>query len=70
MNQIQITLNNGIISDEFETICGGSDHALNVIEACHFMAERGYTPKVVLEENEIDITVTIGGKRYCGTVRI
>lgn len=70
LKQIKTILSYGIVADEFETICGGSDHALNVIDACYYLNEKGYHPNIVLEENEIDITVEIGGKRYCGTVRI
>lgn len=68
--EIKRIISTGIATDEFETICGGSDHALNVVEACCFLDERGYSPSLVLDENEVDITVVIDGCQYCGTVRI
>lgn len=63
-------LNCRICDGEFETMCGGSDHALDVVDACHFLVEKGYCPKVVLEENEVDISVEINGIRYYGPVLI
>ena len=70
LKQIKNILSQGIVIDEYEEICGGSEHALDVVEACHFLNERGYNPNVVLDENELDITATINGKTYYGSLRI
>jgi len=67
--QLKNILSQGIVIDEYEELCGGSEHALDVVEACHYLNERGYNPKVILAENELDITATINGKTYCGTLR-
>lgn len=70
LKQIKNILSQGIVIDEYEEICGGSEHALDVVEACHFLEERGYNPQIILAENELDITATINGKTYCGSLRI
>ena len=70
LEQIKNILSQGIVIDEYEEICGGSEHALDVVEACHFLEERGYNPQIILAENELDITATINGKTYCGSLRI
>ena len=70
LKQIKNILGQGIVIDEYEEICGGSEHALDVVEACHLLEERGYNPQIILDENELDITATINGKTYCGSLRI
>lgn len=70
LEQIKNILSQGIVIDEYEEICGGSEHALDVVEACHFLEERGYNPQIILDENELDITATVNGKTYCGSLRI
>jgi len=70
LSQIQRAINVCGIDEKFKIICGGSDHALKVIEACQFLDDNGYSPCVVLNENEVDITAVIHGKKHCGTIRI
>lgn len=57
-------------SDPYKRICGGSKHAIDFVEACHYLESNGYKPQIKLEENEMDITAVIGTDTYWGTVRI
>lgn len=70
LKKIKRILNQGIDLDEYESVCGGSEHAQDVVEACQLLEERGYAPKVILDENGMDIEATINGKTYCGSIRI
>ena len=60
----------GVTENIFETICGGSDHALKVIEAFNYLKNKGYRPNPIFEGSEIDLIAVIDEKEYCGTIRI
>lgn len=57
-------------ADSYKYNCGGSEHAINFAEACHYLESNGYQPEIKFAENELDITAVIGGTTYWGTVRI
>ncbi len=68
--QIRSTLNYGSVYDSFEKTFGGSNYGIDLAEACNILAERGYNPSVLLEENELDISATINGTTYYGSLRV
>ena len=51
-------------TDEALGICGGSSYGLSIREVYRYLDEQGYDPKIVFEEQELDVQITIEKTTY------
>lgn len=55
-------------TDEALGICGGSSYGLSIREVYRYLDEQGYDPKIVFEEQELDVQITIEETTYLAKV--
>lgn len=57
-------------TEEVLSICGGSSYGLSIREMYRHLHERGYAPRIIFEEQELDMQITIGETTYLAKVLI
>lgn len=51
-------------TDKVLNICGGSSYGLSMREIYRHLSEQGYAPRLIFEEQELDMQITIGETTY------
>lgn len=55
-------------TDEVLSICGGSSYGLSIREIYSHLKKQGYSPRILFEEQELDMQITIGETTYLAKV--